>query len=705
MHKHGRHHLHTEWGGCNTRVALLGTPNSGKSTLFNVLTGGEARVANWPGVTVDVEIGEFHANDRKVCVADLPGSYSLYPTSMEEEVTLRFLLDNNFDVIVVVIDSTAPEKGLGLAVQALEAFGDRVILAFAKLELMHKTGIHVDIASIERLLGTKIIETSVLEGVGINELRNAILETGQNPPQRPYFLHIEYGPLDAYLQEILSKCDKIREKARELGISPRWAAVHLLMGDKIVAGKLDTPEDCYQPVREELLKTYGLQPEMLVFESRYKMVEQIAEQHIVRTTQRDIYQKLDSILTHPVAGPLTGLLILFGMFLAAFSLNTGFPLDVIFSYMGYERAAQIVTEYSLTSLLAMVFDWLARVVAEGIGGNLGDLIGYGAIAGVGAVLSFVPLVFIVYLLLAILEDMGIIARIASSIHSFVEPFGLSGRSVFALFLSLGCNVPGIYATRATSFEERIRSMWSVPFIPCQARLAVILAFADAFFQDPWLKALGVLGIYAAGVAAALFTAVVSSIIFSKKLGISRRIPLILELPYLHKPSWKVVWWISRDNTWHFIRKAGTIIFVMSVLVWGLTTYGPNGMATSIEDSYGGMIGSKIGILLHPLDMNGSTADTLGLALFTGLVAKEVVLSTIVQYTNIQNPVEAVSSLGLNNAQALGYLLIVNLYFPCVATLAAMYSESRRISYVLAFAFYSLLLALITGYIAYFLHTL
>ncbi|MCE4614144.1 MAG: ferrous iron transport protein B [Desulfurococcales archaeon] len=688
--------------GCTVKVVLLGPPNTGKSTLFNILTGGNVLVANWPGVTVDVEIGKIKTLRGTICIADLPGTYSLYPTTLEEKIAEAFILDNKPDWIAVLIDATTPEKSLGLLIQAIEAFGSKVIGILTKKAVMHGLGIHIDVEGLKRELGVNIIETSALEGIGLEELKEAI---SIKPTEKSGFtsLKINYGPLEAYINMLEGNTDLINFSA-DYCLSTRYTAISLLMKDLVIFDKIpNNLKARVQELEEEASKAFSSGLSQIIFEKRYQFVDQLASKHIVRTKESIIMDRIDKLLTHPILGPINSLLLIFIVFLAVFSVNTGFPLNVILDYTGYHNAAAIVEEYSLTSLLGEFFDWLATSVYNYIGGQGGDLLGNGIIGGVGAVLSFVPLILMVYFFLGILEDTGVISRIASSLHPFLEPFGLTGRSVFPLFISLGCNVPGVYATRASSIEERVKSLWAVPFIPCQARLVVILAFADAFFHDPITKTLAVLGLYGAGIFAALFTSVIASVFFKGKLGVERRTPLVLELPYLHKPSWKVVYWITRDNTLHFIKKAGTVIFVMSIITWTIVNYGPQGYTGTISGSFGELIGEKLSFILHPLNIKGIYANILTLSLIVGLVAKEVVLSTIVQATSIGDPIKAVASLGLTHAQAFGFLLIVTLYFPCIATLAAMYTETRKMSYILLFALYSIALALSAGYIGYLLH--
>ncbi len=702
-HHSSRHYRVSLLEGCDVKVAILGPPNTGKSTLFNVLTGGNVLVANWPGVTVDVEIGKIKTGAGTTCIADLPGVYGLYPTTMEERVAEAFILDNKPDWVMVLIDATTPEKSLSLLVQALEAFGAKVIGVMTKKALMHGMGIHFDVEGLKRDLSIEIVETSVLEGIGVSELKSIVSRKPRSGDKR--YLEISYGSLEAYIEKIAGMAEVSRFSI-ERGVSSRYIAVSLLLGDPVVSAYFTSELlEAVSDLRAEAEKSLSIDLRHAIFERRYQFVEEIASRHIVRTGKSKAMESIDRVLTHPIIGPLASILLVVTVFLAVFSVNTGFPLNILLSYTGHDNLASLVEEYSFTSLLGEVFDKLSSLTADTIGGTLGDLIGNGVIGGVGAVLSFVPLVMMVYIFLGILEDTGIIARIASSLHPIMEPFGLTGRSVFPFFISLGCNVPGVYATRAASFEERIKSLWSVPFIPCQARLVVMLAFADAFFKNPAAKAFAVLGLYTAGILAALFTSIVASIIFKHKLGIERRIPLVLELPYIHRPSWRVVYWITRDNTWHFIKKAGTIIFFMSLITWLLLSYGPTGYTDNLEESFGGIIGEKLSFILAPMGIQGGPATILTLGLIVGLVAKEVVLSTVVQATGIGDPIKAVQHLGLTHAQAFGFLLIVTLYFPCIATLAAMYAETRDPRYVLLFGLYSIVLALTAGYLGYYLHTL
>ncbi len=711
------HHAATRESGaiselkdCDRIVVLVGAPNAGKSVLFNTLTGRSSTVANWPGVTVDLHIGRLEADGKRICIVDAPGAYGLVPTSPEENVTLEALLKLKPDVIIALLDSTNPEGSLNLIVQLIEMAPHKTIIALTKHALSHTLGIHIDVEQLSKALGVPIVVTSALEGEGLNLLYDYI--TGESGwSSKP--LLIDYGLLEDEIGRLASN-PGVREVAARFDVSPRWIAVQLLNRNEALAYIIE--EFGYNDVLEEAGRIYesaekkvSLQPELYLAERRLKFVEDLASSVIVKRKPAGGYwQKLADVLLHPLYGPIASFLGLFATFGAVFSLNTGFPLNMIFRYMGWEGAARALEEYNLSSLLESLFARLSGVVGEHLSQPWAGLIGDGIIGGVGFVLSFLPLVMLVYLSLGILEDSGIATRMAISFHPLFYRFGLSGRSVFPLLLGMGCNVPAEYATRGLPEDERFRAAFAVPFIPCQARLAVIIAITSVLIHSVLIQTIAVSIVYVEALIAALMTAWIASRFIQKRIYMKKRIPyeakpeLIMELPPVHRPHWKVIWWYVRDNTAHFIKKAGTIIFLLAIVTWGLLSYGPTGYTEDPALSYGGIIGERVGDLMRLIGVGEDRDQVLGLALVDGLIAKEGVLTAIaitLGYSEETSQV-AVEKLGLSVPQAVGFLVMITLYFPCIATLAAMRSIVKSWRLVALYAIYSILIAILFATITY-----
>jgi len=695
--------------GCERRVFLLGPPNAGKSSLFNVLTGKTAAVANWPGVTVDIEVGRVKVGSVEVCIVDLPGVYGLVPTSPEEAVTRDALLLANPDVVVALLDSTQPEAGLNLVVQAAEAFPHKLVVAATKYALSHARGIHIDYERLQALLGVPVVRVSALEGIGVGEL----LETVARGPPGGRGVTVDYGLLEPFIGELASD-PRLREAAARLDVNPRWLAVQLLAGDEGLYRLLD--ELGYQTLAEEAArlraeaeKRLGMPVELHVAEHRIAFAEAIAREVVVRREPAGTrWQRLIDLFLHPVLGPLASIAGLFATFAVVFAVNLGFPLNVILRGLGLEEAAALVEEYNLSSLLERAFTGLSAIAREHLSGPLADLVADGIIGGIGFVLSFLPLIAMVYVSLAILEDTGLAARMAVSFHPLLYRFGLTGRSIFPLIMGVGCNVPAVYATRALSEEERFRAVFAAPFIPCQARLAVLIAFTSVLVDGLLAQAAAMMLVYLEAFAAALLTAYIAGRLIQPRLlarygvKVEPKIELLMELPEVHRPHWRVIWWQVRDNLSHFIKKAGTLLFILAIVTWAMLSYGPEGRVDDPRESWGGIIGEYAGDLTHLIGVDEDKDEILGVALIDGLIAKEGVLTAIAiaQGYSEAGAEEAIQSLGLTPPQAIAFLVLISLYFPCIATLAAMKSTVKSARLVAAYAAYTIALATLFAWATY-----
>jgi len=687
-------------GECDIVVAVAGNPNVGKSTLFNRLTGELVHVANWPGVTVARSEGRVIFDGRRICFVDLPGTYGLSSTSPEERVARDYIVSGEPDVILVLADALAPERTLYLPVQVLE-LTSRVIVAFNKIDAAHAAGIHIHVDGFSRELRTPVIAISASTGQGLDELLRIIVEEASQPPRREP-LTINYGTLEPYIDRLV---EMIKPRLRSDEPYPaRWIAVKLLEGDEDVEKYVEQHYG-QDPVEEalrmagEYAETYGRPPSETAISSRYSFVDSLVRRHVVRKRVEYKPSRMDEMFLKPVLGPLLSTLILFLILFIAFTVNTGFPLNLVFSYMGYEGIAEALEKYSLSGLLGMLFNMAGNATSSGLSGIAPDwltsLIANGIIGGVGAVLSFLPLIMIVYALLGALEDSGLAARIAMSFDSTFRRFGASGKAVFPYILSLGCNVPGVLSTRALEErEERIAVALSVPLVPCQARLVVIMAFASVLFKGGLTQALVVLSIYLLAITLAL---IVGKAIRALLLGKKEPPELLLEIPPIHNPSWRVVWWHTWDNSKHFLKKAGTVILVLSMVSWFLLSYGPGGAVNNPANSYAAMLGRLISPLASMYGVHGDTAWKLAYAFENGFIAKEGVLDAVMLlYPQAKSVSDAVRALGINAVQAYSFLVAMTLYVPCVATIAVIYSETRRASYAALTIAYMIVLAIIVS---------
>ncbi len=692
---------------CDVLAALLGAPNVGKTSLFNALTGRAEAVANWPGVTVEMKTAIVRHRGKKICIVDLPGTYGFSGSGPEEKITRDFLLREKPDVIIALADSTNLEKSLYLPLEAREAF-DRVVVVLTKIDAAREQGTSIDIEGLSRDLDAPVVATSAFQRIGLEELLEKTVELVSRRGGRP--LRIDYGPLEEYIARLMDvlgeRCSRFPEEKR------RWIAVRLLEGLEWVGGVLrdycgKAAEEILgeaERLREEYRRRVGRDPAADAVGMRYRMVENIVRRRVVKHGVYTGVTRLDKLLMHPVVGPLVSILLLLGVFIIVFTVNTGFPLNILLDSLGLHDAAALLEEYSIAGLLGELFDTLAEAVRHSITpGWLASLIADGVITGVGLVLSFTPLIATVYAILGLLEDTGIAPRVAVAFDPLFRRFGLSGKSLFPAVMSLGCNVPAVMATRILeSRRERLAVILALPLIPCQARLAVLLAFVSVFFarEGPAAAAAAALGIYLIAFAAYLFAAW----LFSRLLGGGVEDEYILEIPSLKKPSWRVVWWYARSSIIHFLERAGTIILVLSIVTWVATSYTPSlqpahNVAESIAAALGRLLAPLAGIVFG---VGSETAWRLGFAFIEGLVAKEMFLDALAMTAPggvaTASPEKALEYLNLSPVQAFAVLVAVTLYMPCIATLATIYTETRNLKLTLADLVYTVVLAMVLAFV-------
>ena len=488
---------------------------------------------------------------------------------------------------------------------------------------------------------------------------------------------------------------------------PRWVAVRLLEGDPVLLGRIRASEPETASVIEEIIQSAktSLRTDLalMAVQARFSFIDSLLKEEITknRLISPGFGEKPDKIALHPIIGPLFAGFVLLVSFLTVFAVNVGFPLNIIFSFLGKEDLAEFVERYSLSNILVGIFDHIAEFTRNLLGGSpswIVSIVVDGAISGVASVLGFLPLILMVYLVLGALQDSGLMARVAVSLDRFFRRFGLSGKAVFPAVVGFGCSVPAVMSTRAMDDDrERLVTAMSVPLIPCQARLVVMLAIASAMFNSPLGQATFLLGIYMLSIGLYLFSsALLNRVMFKVKVPPE----LVLEVPPYHRPSLKVIWWYARMNAMRFIKRAGTIIFGLSILLWFLLHLDPRGFipqelmetdALVIEGTLAGILGKT----LVPLGRLMGLGDwRIMLALETGIIAKESVLSTIVAATGAAGVKQAIQALGMTNLQAVSLTIAMTTYVPCIATVGVLKQELRLFKYLLTIVAYQLLLAFV-----------
>ncbi len=684
-------------------VAIAGSPNVGKSTLFNRITGGNVHVANWPGVTLQRAEGHIEHHGIELRVVDLPGTYSLSAQDLGEKVARDFIVGEKPDVLVIVVDSTSLEKSLYFAIVTLELY-TRVVIALNMIDAAEKRGIHIDVRGLEARLGVPVVPVSALKGIGIGVLLDRILDVARsNIRKEP--LRVDYDGLETYIHRI----EKIlRDKGALKRYPARWAAIRLLEGDEVLLNELrkEDPElaERIKSLREKARIDLGEDLERLAISSRYSLIDVVVRSTVTRVklAAPSLSERLDKVMLHPVLGPLASTLIILVTFFLIFAVNTGFPLNLLFDHLGYEELAGLVEEYSLSGILGTFFDWVSSSVADwltsmGYSGWAVGLLSDGIMGSVGTLASFTPLLLMAYVFLGAMQDSGLFPRAAVAFDNLFKKFGLSGRAFFPAALGMGCSVAAVVSTRAMDDDrERMVTAMTSPLIPCQARLLVLLALASAAFSNPLEQSALTISVYLLSFMLYLVTSkLLNKFIFK----VDYAPDLMMELPPYHRPSLRVVWWYARSNTEHFLRKAGFLIVGLGVATWFLLNFGPSGYLSdgNIADSFA----ASIGELLVPLtSLIGLPDWKYALAFEVGFVAKEGLLITFSAITGISDPVEALRAMDLTPLRAVSMALAMNYYVPCLATVAALTTELRAGKYVFLTVLLEMVLALLLAGVAY-----
>jgi ferrous iron transport protein B len=637
------------------RVALAGNPNSGKTSIFNALTGAHQYVGNWPGVTVERKEGRFTYEGHDVRLVDLPGTYALDAYTIDEQVARQYLTSENPDAVIAVVDASNLERNLYLVAQLLE-LGARVIVALNMMDIAESRGLEVDVDKLGKLLGVKVVPTVASKNVGINRLRRVVHDIHSDAP-RPG-LRISYG------NDIESGLAKLVEAVQvawpNRADSARWWALKLLEGDHGALAELETTpggsalRPVLDSVRTGLEKHVGTDAETAVVERRYGFLNGLVKECTRRRPgvgrRLAISDEIDRVVTNRWIGIPVFLLLLWGTFQLVFTV--GAPLsnliDLFFGWLGRATAGW------LSALHAP--EWLASLASEGL------------IGGVGSVLVFVPNILILFLVISLLEESGYMARAAFVMDRFMHLLGLHGKSFIPMIVGFGCNVPAIMATRTLeSRKDRILTILVNPLMSCSARLPIYILFAAAFFSRD--QGLVVFSLYLLGILLAVLVARLFKWLFFRE----EVAPLIMELPPYHLPTLRSVLTHMWERSWLFVRKAGTIIAGASVVIWLLGSL-PWGVEYASESSIIGRVGGILAPLLRPAGFGHWWA---AVSLAAGVVAKEIVVSTMgaIHGTGPEGIVEVLRQ-SFTPLSAYAFMVMSLVYIPCVATIAAIKRETN-----------------------------
>lgn len=673
------------------KIALAGNPNSGKTTLFNHLTGSRQHVGNWPGVTVEKKEGTLKSN-KEVTIQDLPGIYSLSPYSLEEVVARNYLVHERPDAILNIVDATNIERNLYLTTQLLE-LGIPVVVALNMMDLVERNGDQINVDQLSKLLGCKVVTISALKGTNTLEAANqaALAAKAGEATAAP---SIFYGDVKKSLDAI---SDLLKGKTDAKTIP--FLSVKLFERDEKI-NELVTISESDQEQIETIVNACEQKAdddaESIITAQRYEYLTQIISKSVKKNKQSHeltISDKIDKIVTNRILALPIFAAIMFVVYTIAMG-STSFSIGT----MGTDWANDVL----FGEMVPSFFDQLLNSLH--VSGVLYSLIQDGIVAGVGAVLGFVPQILVLYVLLSIMEDIGYMSRVAFIMDRIFRRFGLSGKSFIPMLVATGCGVPGIMASR-TIEQDRNRKMtiMTTGFIPCGAKMPIIGLFAGAVFGNSSLVATSAFFI---GIAAV----VVSGIILKKcKMFAGDPAPFVMELPAYHLPSIGNVVRATWERGWSFIKRAGTIILLSSIILWFLQGFGfENGSFGMVEDNNTSLlasIGRSIAWIFYPLGWLGDMAWKATVATITGLIAKEEVVNTfgvLYQYggelSETGNEIWTQVAADFTPLAAYSFMIFNLLCAPCFAAMGAIKREMNNgkwtifaIGYMCVFAYVSALI--------------
>ena len=669
-------------------VAFAGNPNCGKTTLFNAYTGARLKVANWPGVTVEKKEGAFRFHEYQYKLVDLPGIYSLTSYSTEEILSREYLLEDEVDVVVNVADASNLERNLYLTLQLIE-LGKPVVLALNMMDIVEERGMEIDMHRLPEMLGIPVVPVSARKRTGLEILMHAVAHHQGKENSVPvdhhhdqecqsghrHDHHNEFAMV--YSDEIEDKIDILEERLEHTYpsiVNSRWHAIKLLERDPEIMKKY--------PIEIDDIVDHSYEHE--ITNQKFDFIEEIVEEVLMNKSKKEeSTEKIDHWMTHPVFG----MPIFFGIMALVFMLtfNVG---DFIAGY--FEVLIGWLSEGIMNLMVAMnLSELLISLVCDGI------------LAGVGGILSFLPNIFMLFLALAFLEDSGYMSRVAYVMDGLMGKMGLSGRAFIPMLLGFGCTVPAIMSARTLEdTRDRLRTIMVTPFMSCSARLPIYVLFSKMFFGNK--ATLAAFSMYVIGLVIAIIVALIYSKIDARD-GFKNC--LLIELPEYKSPNARTIIIYVWEKVKDYLTKAGTTIFVASVLVWIIMTFGPSGMVTDISDSFAAGIGRFLVPVLAPA---GLGLWQIGVALISGIAAKELVVSTcsVLFGMGINTDVEITAfhelleTLGFGAVNAYALMVFSLLYIPCTATIATIKKETNSWKWTIGLSCMQLVVAWAVAVLVY-----
>jgi len=670
-------------------IGFVGNPNCGKTTLFNAYTGANLKVANWPGVTVEKKEGAMRFHDDSYRLVDLPGTYSLTSYTMEETVTRQYILSDDVDVIVDVADASALERNLYLTLQLIE-LGKPVVLALNMMDIVQERGMEIDLHRLPEMLGIPCVPVSARRKTGLEILIHTVAHH-KDKAQGEKIIH-HHDPEESrhkdveehhkryamvYTDDVEDKIDEIenrlKEKYPEIE-NLRWHAIKILENDQELKKKY--PVDFSDILDRDYEKE--------IINQKFGFIEEVMAECVAnRARKAESTDRVDRLLTHPIWGMPVFLLIMAGVFFLTFTVG-----DWLKGY--FEVALEWLTGAAAGGLAAVgASDILISLITDGI------------ISGVGGILTFLPNIFILFLALAFLEDSGYMARVAYVMDGIMGKIGLSGRAFLPMLLGFGCTVPAVMASRVLeNRKDRMKTILITPFMSCSARLPIYVLFSELFFGDKAMIA--AFSMYLLGLVIAILAAFVLKVAEKGENGNM----LLIELPEYKTPNAHTIRVYVWEKVKDYLSKAGTTIFVASIVMWFVMNIGMHGFTANMDESFGAVIGKVLVPVFAPI---GLGYWQIVLALISGVAAKEVVVSSCSVLFGIGNVTTAagmsnlsalLNGMGFSALNAYALMAFCLLYVPCMAAVATIKKETGSWKWTMGMAVFQLITAWVVAFIIF-----